>query len=178
MYCSFLILLQHCSWYLHSMRMLMVQSMCTMSWRTSTRTTAAMSAVGILISSREMYVLYCVLHCTILLCTAPLMFYTILYNINFYTHYYYHTLLLQAMSKSDLETTCESLVTNGSLLLNPCGLIANSFFTGNAILMLVLILSIQTQLLYYYQYFFSFFIYLYYCILYVFPPKYNVFYQS
>ena len=94
MYCSFLILLQHCSWYLHSMRMLMVQSMCTMSWRTSTRTTAAMSAVGILISSREMYVLYCVLHCTILLCTAPLMFYTILYNINFYTHYYYHTLLL------------------------------------------------------------------------------------
>eukprot|EP00428_Durinskia_dybowskii_P060903 CAMPEP_0170369506 /NCGR_PEP_ID=MMETSP0117_2-20130122/8018_1 /TAXON_ID=400756 /ORGANISM="Durinskia baltica, Strain CSIRO CS-38" /LENGTH=361 /DNA_ID=CAMNT_0010624227 /DNA_START=67 /DNA_END=1149 /DNA_ORIENTATION=- len=34
-----------------------------------------------------------------------------------------------SVSKSDLETTCESLVTNGSLLLNPCGLIANSYFS-------------------------------------------------
>jgi hypothetical protein len=38
----------------------------------------------------------------------------------------------QAVSKSDLETTCESKVTSGDQLLNPCGLIANSYFTGKA----------------------------------------------
>lgn len=32
--------------------------------------------------------------------------------------------------KSDLESTCNSKVTDGSQLLNPCGLIANSYFTG------------------------------------------------
>lgn len=37
---------------------------------------------------------------------------------------------MQDISKSDLDVTCESMVTNGDLLLNPCGLIANSFFTG------------------------------------------------
>ena len=37
---------------------------------------------------------------------------------------------LQAVAKASLQTTCESLITNGSMLLNPCGLIANSFFTG------------------------------------------------
>lgn len=35
------------------------------------------------------------------------------------------------MSKADLQTTCESFITNGSQLINPCGLIANSLFTGN-----------------------------------------------
>lgn len=39
-------------------------------------------------------------------------------------------LFKQEVSKTDLQTTCESLITNGSLLMNPCGLIANSFFTG------------------------------------------------
>lgn len=33
------------------------------------------------------------------------------------------------VDKSTLETTCESSYENGSLVLNPCGLIANSFFT-------------------------------------------------
>jgi hypothetical protein len=32
-------------------------------------------------------------------------------------------------SKGALEKTCNAQVTNGNLLLNPCGLIANSFFT-------------------------------------------------
>lgn len=36
----------------------------------------------------------------------------------------------QKVSKSGLEATCISKVTNGSDILNPCGLIANSFFTG------------------------------------------------
>lgn len=35
-----------------------------------------------------------------------------------------------AQSKSALDSTCISDVTNGSMLLNPCGLIANSYFTG------------------------------------------------
>jgi len=38
--------------------------------------------------------------------------------------------VIQAVSKADLQTTCESLINNGSLLYNPCGLIANSYFTG------------------------------------------------
>lgn len=33
-------------------------------------------------------------------------------------------------SQSTLDTDCQYKVTNGTLLLNPCGLIANSFFTG------------------------------------------------
>mmetsp|Transcript_67870 Transcript_67870/g.141519 ORF Transcript_67870/g.141519 Transcript_67870/m.141519 type:complete len:360 (-) Transcript_67870:101-1180(-) len=33
------------------------------------------------------------------------------------------------VGKSDLETSCDSFVTNGSLIINPCGLIANSLFT-------------------------------------------------
>jgi hypothetical protein len=32
-------------------------------------------------------------------------------------------------SKATLESSCNSKVTNGSFLLNPCGLIANSYFT-------------------------------------------------
>lgn len=34
------------------------------------------------------------------------------------------------MGSSDVELDCNPLYKNGSLLLNPCGLIANSFFTG------------------------------------------------
>lgn len=34
------------------------------------------------------------------------------------------------MTRSDLEVDCDPLVTNESLLLNPCGLIANSLFNG------------------------------------------------
>ena len=36
----------------------------------------------------------------------------------------------QNMGLSDLGTQCSPLTQNGSLILNPCGLIANSFFTG------------------------------------------------
>lgn len=35
----------------------------------------------------------------------------------------------QKQSKSTLDTSCVSKVTNGSQLLNPCGLIANSYFS-------------------------------------------------
>uniref|UniRef100_A0A7S3H6C7 Cell cycle control protein 50A n=1 Tax=Spumella elongata TaxID=89044 RepID=A0A7S3H6C7_9STRA len=35
----------------------------------------------------------------------------------------------EAISKADLQTTCESFINNGSQLINPCGLIANSLFT-------------------------------------------------
>ena len=33
-------------------------------------------------------------------------------------------------SDTTLTTACDPLSKNGSLSLNPCGLIANSFFTG------------------------------------------------
>ena len=36
----------------------------------------------------------------------------------------------QNMGLSDIGTQCSPLTQNGSLILNPCGLIANSFFTG------------------------------------------------
>lgn len=36
----------------------------------------------------------------------------------------------QIVSKKAVEVNCDPLVTNGSLLLNPCGLIANSLFNG------------------------------------------------
>ena len=38
----------------------------------------------------------------------------------------------QNMGSSDVELDCNPLYKNGSLLLNPCGLIANSFFTGQS----------------------------------------------
>jgi len=37
------------------------------------------------------------------------------------------------MGTSDVELDCNPLYKNGSLLLNPCGLIANSFFTGECV---------------------------------------------
>lgn len=36
----------------------------------------------------------------------------------------------QNLDSSEVSITCNPLVQNGSLLLNPCGLIANSFFNG------------------------------------------------
>lgn len=35
------------------------------------------------------------------------------------------------LSESAVEVDCDPMVTNGSLLLNPCGLIANSLFNGS-----------------------------------------------
>jgi hypothetical protein len=40
--------------------------------------------------------------------------------------------VLQNLDSSDVELTCNPLYKNGSILLNPCGLIANSFFTGTS----------------------------------------------
>ena len=39
-------------------------------------------------------------------------------------------LTLQSLSLTDLGTSCSPLTQNGTKILNPCGLIANSFFTG------------------------------------------------
>lgn len=36
----------------------------------------------------------------------------------------------QSIAKALLAPVCDPMTTNGSLILNPCGLIANSFFTG------------------------------------------------
>ncbi len=36
----------------------------------------------------------------------------------------------QKQTKDTLESSCNSKVTSGSQLINPCGLIANSYFTG------------------------------------------------
>ena len=39
----------------------------------------------------------------------------------------------QQLASSDLELDCDPLYMNGSLVLNPCGLVANSFFNGKFI---------------------------------------------
>jgi hypothetical protein len=39
----------------------------------------------------------------------------------------------EVLSDSDVSLNCSPLYKNGSLLLNPCGLIANSFFTGKQV---------------------------------------------
>lgn len=36
----------------------------------------------------------------------------------------------ERLGKSDVALDCSPLVQNGSLLLNPCGLVANSYFNG------------------------------------------------
>lgn len=36
------------------------------------------------------------------------------------------------LAYSDVESDCYPLIKNGSLLLNPCGLVANTFFNGQA----------------------------------------------
>lgn len=36
----------------------------------------------------------------------------------------------EVLSESDVDLDCQPLYKNGSLLLNPCGLIANSYFNG------------------------------------------------
>lgn len=46
----------------------------------------------------------------------------------------YYQISGSAISESSLDTTCVESVTNGSQLLNPCGLIANSFFTDSYML--------------------------------------------
>ena len=40
-----------------------------------------------------------------------------------------HT-ISQNLAYSEVESDCYPLISNGSLLLNPCGLIANTFFNG------------------------------------------------
>lgn len=40
---------------------------------------------------------------------------------------------MQVVSQAVLQLNCQSELKNGSLTLNPCGLIANSFFTGELI---------------------------------------------
>jgi len=55
----------------------------------------------------------------------------------------------QNLGSSDVELDCNPLYKNGSMLLNPCGLIANSFFTGKYVIlapMHTLILSHQNHL--------------------------------
>jgi hypothetical protein len=66
--------------------------------------------------------------------TGPLLVYYQLDNFNQNHRIYVNSrsvnqLLGQNMGLSDLGTQCSPLTTNGSLILNPCGLIANSFFT-------------------------------------------------
>ena len=65
---------------------------------------------------------------------GPLLVYYQLDNFNQNHRIYVNSrsvnqLLGQNMGLSDLGTQCSPLTTNGSLILNPCGLIANSFFT-------------------------------------------------
>jgi len=66
--------------------------------------------------------------------TGPLYVYYSLGNFyqnhrRYVSSYDSYQLLGQKESKSTLDGTCIEKVTNGSLLLNPCGLIANSYFT-------------------------------------------------
>ena len=42
------------------------------------------------------------------------------------------SILFISQSNMNIETDCDPLTKNGSLILHPCGLIANSFFNGNA----------------------------------------------
>jgi hypothetical protein len=43
-----------------------------------------------------------------------------------------------------VELNCNPLYKNGSLLLNPCGLIANSFFTGANIIFIIIFIYIHS----------------------------------
>ncbi len=38
----------------------------------------------------------------------------------------------QLLSEGDVSLNCDPLYKNGSLLLNPCGLVASSFFNGKS----------------------------------------------
>lgn len=40
----------------------------------------------------------------------------------------------QLLSEGDVSLNCDPLYKNGSLLLNPCGLVAASFFNGKFVL--------------------------------------------
>lgn len=40
-------------------------------------------------------------------------------------------MISQQLTEADLQLTCDPLYMNGTQVLNPCGLIANSFFNGS-----------------------------------------------
>jgi hypothetical protein len=41
----------------------------------------------------------------------------------------------KVLTEADVSLACNPLYMNDTLLLNPCGLIANSFFTGKCIIL-------------------------------------------
>lgn len=60
----------------------------------------------------------------------PLKTYFLLLFYRYVASIDYNQLAGTAETESTLKTTCVEVIKNGSRILNPCGLIANSLFTG------------------------------------------------
>jgi hypothetical protein len=63
--------------------------------------------------------------------TVRLLTYLIILCNTLFSHEIFKYIFLQSQSESSLKSSCNQFVNNGSLIYSPCGLIANSYFTGS-----------------------------------------------
>ena len=111
--------------HLNSTRMCPVQSLYTMSLLISTRTIGDIWNQQALDNYSGRYVLFMTINENLLL------------NFLDWAHVALICFAIQDLTYDEVSSSCYPLVENGTQLLNPCGLIANSFFNGRIMTLLV-----------------------------------------